>query len=173
MMNSRCSEMNCKRRAAFELYDKITGLMEFFDDTMSFAALCLSLLYSVSVFYFFIKSARDLDKNSAPKLVFSAVSSLIGFLALSSFAAGVNEADKMAKRINGELLKQEWEFHQNQCISKWIPLHFADSERAFKLSGWGFFFFTRSFIPVAFGSLLTYTLLLIQLDRSSSQMTLT
>ncbi|GFT35055.1 hypothetical protein NPIL_668431 [Nephila pilipes] len=96
------------------------------------------------------------------------------FRALSSFAInGVNEADKMAKRINGKLLKQEWDFHQSKSFSKCTSLHFADSERAFKLSEWGSFFYARSFIPVAFGSLLTYTLLLIQLDRSSLQMTMT
>ncbi|GFR16487.1 hypothetical protein TNCT_301401, partial [Trichonephila clavata] len=118
-------------------------------------------------------SANNLDKFSAPFLVFSAMLGLIGFLLLSISASDIHEADKMAKRINSELCKEEWLYHKRKCISEWIPLPFTDSERAFKLSRWNLFFFTRNFILSAFGNLLTYTLLLLQLDLSLSQMELT
>ncbi|GFT63997.1 hypothetical protein NPIL_457201 [Nephila pilipes] len=164
MIDKRLSNMGlCKLCIASERYERIIELMEFFDSTMSFTAFCLNLLQFICMLYFLI-TLQDLDKSSAPKHVFSATIGLIGFLSLSISASDVNEADKMAKRTNCKLYKQEWKLHKQKCSSEWIPPHFT--EQAFQLSGWGFFVFTRNFILSTFGSLLTFSLLLLQLDDS-------
>ncbi|GIX75123.1 hypothetical protein CDAR_479601 [Caerostris darwini] len=137
-------------------YGRILGLVEHFEDALSLVAFFLSFHYFICVFYFLNIYQSHQESSPYAKYVFYGLYGIVSYVGMAMFASSVTEADRAARRANRDLFRRA---HPGGGEGQ-----STDPERAFALTGWGCFTFTKSFILAAFGSILTYTLLLMQLD---------
>ncbi|GIX98922.1 hypothetical protein CEXT_490361 [Caerostris extrusa] len=142
-----------------ERYGRISGLVEHFEDALSLVAFLLEfpLLHLRILFLEYLPKPPAEQPLRQVHLLRSL--RIVSYVGMAMFASSVTEADRAARRANRDLFRRA-----HPGGGEGLSLQSIDPERAFALTGWGCFTFTKSSILAVFGSILTYTLLLMQLD---------
>ncbi|GIY63073.1 hypothetical protein CDAR_563911 [Caerostris darwini] len=97
---------------------------------------------------------------------FTSLFSLVSFLCVSLTASSVHEVSKECKNVQEIMLKQLLASNRKKDFKTVSVLLVALQSPPFILSAWGFFFFTKGLVLVALGSVMTYSLLLIQISST-------
>lgn len=151
-----------------KFYERISYALDLVENSMSLGAFLLQLTHSVGIFYFLIRVGDEgLSSYSSPKIIFSISHTAVSYLGISYFAAGVNKADKEVKDNLSKLFKQLLMNGRTIDVKKVTSLFLTCSQQPHVLSGWGVIFFSRQFILAGIGNILTYSLLLVQVNKTS------
>ncbi|GBN21535.1 hypothetical protein AVEN_124248-1 [Araneus ventricosus] len=150
-------------------YDSVIDVLNSFEILMSFPVLCVQIYDFMSIFYGIVNldPIKELSHNTLLAKYFFAivyVSSvcLVSFLCVSSSAASVHEASKRAKDVHERMFKQILASEQGIGREQLALLFVNCSSPAFTLSASGLYYFTKPMILAAVGSILTYSLLVMQ-----------
>ncbi|GBM87529.1 hypothetical protein AVEN_21985-1 [Araneus ventricosus] len=150
-------------------YDSIIEVLQSFERIMSFPALLVQIYDCMSIFYGIVNldPIKELSKNILLEkqfilVVYASSVSLISFLFLSSAATSVHQASKAAKDAQEKMFKQILVSGQGIGRGQLALLFVSYNNPAFTLSASGFFYFTRPTIFAALGSIMTYSLLVMQ-----------
>ncbi|GIY63069.1 uncharacterized protein CDAR_563891 [Caerostris darwini] len=152
-------------------YESILKVLKHFEKTLAFPIFLLQIEDLVGLFYGFIwLEARKLPLKSWIRhywllVYFTSLISLVSFLSVSLTASSVHEASKECKNVQEIVLKQVLASNRKKDFKTVTLLFLAHQSRPFILSAWGCFYFTKGLVLVALGSVMTYSLLLIQINR--------
>lgn len=155
----RINSKECNR--LFENYKIILSTFNAVNEIWSIPILAISSYYSVSIFH---ESLLIMKKDLNSTRILFTISYVICFTAFIMVSSSVNEMDKIAKKINIKMLCLLGE-EDRRCASITVQvLSQVCHGPAFVFSGVSFFELTRSFYLTAVGCLVTYTLLIINID---------
>lgn len=147
------------RRCMIHKYDEILKTLQNLEDVMGFATFILQLQNLCCMFNLLVQvgamQGNYSTKLARDKMIFAGIYATISFFATSIFAVRVHEIDKKIRKNK----TRSQEGHNTKLND-----HTANccSQRAFVLTGWGFFNFDKKFVLSAVGNLITYTLLIVQ-----------
>ncbi|GBN87552.1 hypothetical protein AVEN_233592-1 [Araneus ventricosus] len=157
-------------RYHFITYESIIKALKSFENTMSLPIFLIEIGDCIAMFYCFVKmdpfhqsEERWFLKNYSLSGQFFALRAVLSFLCVSLAASRVHEACKNAKDVQEEMMKKliaSDEEHKKE----FLLLLVTHNSPPFTLSAWGFFYFDRGLILSAIGSILTYSLLILQLN---------
>ncbi|GBN88080.1 hypothetical protein AVEN_257817-1 [Araneus ventricosus] len=157
-------------RYHFITYESIIKALKSFENTMSLPIFLIEIGDCIAMFYCFVKmdpfhqsEERWFLKNYSLSGQFFALRAVLSFLCVSLAASRVHEACKNTKDIQEEMMKKiivSDEKHKKE----FLLLLVTHNSPPFTLSAWGFFYFDRGLILSAIGSILTYSLLILQLN---------
>lgn len=146
-------------------YDKIINTLRNLEDALSRTVLVLLMTMFLSIFaslHTFVVSKTQYDVFGTPNSArhwFMFFQSMLNFLIICYFTILINETDKKMKMALKSFIKKGLFTSQNSFEF----LRMTANDNPFTLSAWGFFHFTKSFLVAAFGSALTYMVLLVEL----------
>ncbi|GBN91599.1 hypothetical protein AVEN_11814-1 [Araneus ventricosus] len=153
-----------------ESYESVTKAMKSFENAMSFLIFLIEASDFVSIFYCFIKldpfhqaKRESFLKNHAPAVIFHFLRALLSFLWVSLAASSLHEASKTTKEVQEKIMK-EMIISDEANSKQLLRLFVVHNSPAFTLSAWGFFHFSKGMVLAAVGSILTYSLLILQID---------
>ncbi|GFR26597.1 uncharacterized protein TNCT_602901 [Trichonephila clavata] len=96
-------------------------------------------------------------------IVFASVRGLFSFLCISMAASSIHEASKNAKDIQEDILKRLYISGDKKEIEESQLLNTAYQSSPFILSAWNIFYFKRGITLSVTGSIVTYSLLIMQI----------
>ncbi|GIY38332.1 uncharacterized protein CEXT_461671 [Caerostris extrusa] len=99
-------------------------------------------------------------------IYFTSLVSLLSFLCVSLTASSVHEASKECKNVQEIMLKQVLASNRKEDFKTVTLLLVAHQSPPFILSAWGFFYFSKGLVLAALGSVMTYSLLIIQIGST-------
>ncbi|GFY58091.1 uncharacterized protein TNIN_368801 [Trichonephila inaurata madagascariensis] len=159
-------------RRYLEFYENIMRTTTSFENSMSSTALlitisdCMGMLYGLERIQHFKQMSFSLWlKWYSFSIVFFFLRGLFSFLCVSLAASSVHEASKRAKTVQEEMLKKFLISNRKDNNKESFLLFVALNRPPFVFSAWGFFYFTKSLVFSAFGTVLTYALLITQILR--------
>ncbi|KAF8786125.1 hypothetical protein HNY73_007887 [Argiope bruennichi] len=151
-------------------YESLTQTLKSFESTMSFPIFLIQMSDCIVMFYSFVKldpfhqsGERWFLKHYTFSLYFMALKAVASFLCVSLAATRVHEACRVIKDEQEEMLKLviiSPDMHEKELLLLLVN----HNSPPFTLSAWSFFSFNRGMIMSAVGSILTYSLLILQLD---------
>ncbi|GFW11359.1 uncharacterized protein TNCV_3808791 [Trichonephila clavipes] len=155
--------------------ESVIEVLRLFEKTMSFPIFLteISDLFEMFLGFTWLDSRNHLtDEHSwltryAISTCFSSLRAFLFFLCISLAASGVHDASKKCKEVHETILKGALISKSTVSNRDILQLLIMHQSPTFKLSALGFFYFTKGFILSAIGSVLTYSLLIIQIDSSS------
>ncbi|GBM39027.1 hypothetical protein AVEN_265261-1 [Araneus ventricosus] len=161
--------INCKDFRDYLLTcDSIVKGLKDFENVMSLPVLVVVVNNYTELFFGFIV-LDPFGRLSEPlwhkpwmwAASFVSLTALISFLGVSLAAASVGEATKNAGDVQQEMMKR---IHAHTLHDKVELFIFFKTHKTepFNLTAGGFFYFTKGFVFAAFGTILTYSLLLVQ-----------
>ncbi|GFU47341.1 uncharacterized protein NPIL_82181 [Nephila pilipes] len=95
-------------------------------------------------------------------VLFMCLRSLVSFLSICLAASSVHEASKNAKNVQKEMLEKVID-SGNHTYCNQLQLFLTYNSPVIKLSAWGLIWFTKGIILTSLGSILAYSLLVIQI----------
>ncbi|GFQ76083.1 uncharacterized protein TNCT_674511 [Trichonephila clavata] len=159
-------------RRYLELYENIARMTTSFESSMSSPALlvtisdCMGMLYGLERTQHFKQMPPSLWlKWYSFAVVFFFFRGIGSFLCVSLAASSVHEASKRAKTVQEEMLKKFLVSERKSNNNELFLLSVTLNRPPLVLSAWGFFYFTKSLVFTAFGTVLTYALLITQILR--------
>ncbi|GBL87152.1 hypothetical protein AVEN_270451-1 [Araneus ventricosus] len=161
--------ISCKNfRNHLLTHDRAVKVLKDFQEVMSLPVFMIVVKDCAGIFFGFI-ALDPFGRISNPLLfkpwiwaaVFVSLTSSISFLSISLAAASVGEASKNASDVQQEMMKR---VHASTLQDKVELFVFFKTHKTapFNLSAGGVFCFTKGLVLAAIGSLLTYSLLLLQ-----------
>ncbi|GBM41963.1 hypothetical protein AVEN_5409-1 [Araneus ventricosus] len=152
-------------------YEYVLEFLKHFEETMSLPIFLIQAGDLVGMFSGFIWLNARMNnliqngvlRNTYLGIFFISFYSFVSFMSVSLAASSVHEAGKKYKETEEKLLKNVLTSMQENDTSGQFLLLVAHENPPFILSAWGFFYFTKGLILVAVGSVLTYSLLIIQI----------
>lgn len=172
--------LNCKNnghclrdiRRSFETYDAAIKALKSMEESMSLPIFLVQICDLINLFWGFImfdplgqRPNLQEEYNLRTAMEFLILRALVSFLCVSLAASSVNEADKAAKEVHEETLKMVLYGGENKEDLKKISVFCVlNRSQPFVLSAGGFFYFTKGLVLSAIGSVLTYSLLLLQIN---------
>lgn len=147
---------------SFRRYNSILSMFRDINSLLSYPIFLSTSNNALGVLLSFIILIKS--NNGAIEIVLVLVMNFLAFTETTFEASAVHEADKINK-INDKKLLQSLTFQDRFRNSKadidnfWQMTH----ESPFTLSGWNFFEFTRGIYLTAVGTMITYTLLILQM----------
>ncbi|GFS52858.1 uncharacterized protein NPIL_485671 [Nephila pilipes] len=136
---------------------------------MSFPVVLVIIDDYMNIFYGFERlnnwknlAEAETSRFNSLGVLFMCLRSLVSFLSICLAAASVHEASKNTKNVQKEMLEKVIN-SGNHTNRNQLHLFLAYNSPAITLSAWGFFYFTRGLILTALGSILAYSLLVIQI----------
>ncbi|KAF8786127.1 hypothetical protein HNY73_007889 [Argiope bruennichi] len=163
--NSSSSDYICLNQY-FTTYDNIIECLKSLEKLMSFPIFLIQISECFSIFYGFVIKDYDIRKSWMKSfsigIAYDSILSLISFLCVSFAASSIHEASKNAKEVQEKMLKRILTSRQQRNNQELLRLFITRTSPPFTLSAFGFFHFTRGMILSAVGSVLTYSLLIIQ-----------
>ncbi|GIY63067.1 uncharacterized protein CDAR_563881 [Caerostris darwini] len=151
-------------------YESILKVLKHFERTLAFPVFLLQIADLVGLFIGFIwidASKSPLQhwfRNYWLPVYFNSLVSLVSFLCVSLTASSVHEASKECKNVQEIMLKQVLASNRKEDFKTLTLLLVAHQSPPFILSAWGFFYFSKGLVLVALGSVMTYSLLIIQIS---------
>ncbi|GBN21538.1 hypothetical protein AVEN_260051-1 [Araneus ventricosus] len=150
-------------------YDSIIEVLKYFERIVSFPVLLVQIYDCMDIFYGIVNldPIKELSKNILLEkyfivIVYTSSVSLISFLILSSAATRVHQASKGAKDVHERMFKQILVSEQGIGREHLALMFVSYNNPAFTLSASGFFYFTKPMILAAVGSIITFSLLVMQ-----------
>ncbi|GIY63075.1 uncharacterized protein CDAR_563921 [Caerostris darwini] len=153
-------------------YESLLKILKHFEKTLAFPIFLQQIVDLLGLFFGFIW----IDISKSPlnnwlrhywlSVYFKSLFSLISFLCVSLTASSVHEASKECKNVQEIMLKQLLATNRKKDFKTVSVLLVAHQSPPFILSAWGFFYFTKGLVLVALGSVMTYSLLLIQISST-------
>lgn len=172
--------LNCKNnrhclgdiQRSFETYDAAIKTLKSMEKSMSLPIFLVQICDLINLFWGFImfdplgqRLNHQEEYNFRTAMVFVILRALVSFLCVSLAASSVNEADKEAKEVHEETLKMVlYGGEIKEDLKNIYAFRVLNRSQPFVLSAGGFFYFTNSFVLSAIGSVLTYSLLLLQIN---------
>ncbi|GBN33220.1 hypothetical protein AVEN_124245-1 [Araneus ventricosus] len=148
-------------------HDHIIDALKSLEKILSFPIFLIQIIECFTIFYRFVirdyGAKQSWVKNFSIGIVFDSTLSLVSFLCVSFAASSVHEASKNAKDVQEKMLKQILASGQQRNSHELLLLFVTHTNPPFTLSAFGFFYFTKGMILSAIGSVLTYSLLIIQI----------
>ncbi|GIX71349.1 uncharacterized protein CEXT_183771 [Caerostris extrusa] len=95
---------------------------------------------------------------------FISMRALVSFVCVTSAASRIHEADRKAKEVQEAMLKNVLSSSEKNYRKELLLLFVVQNSKPFTLSAWGFFNFNKGVILSTIGSILTYSLLIEQID---------
>lgn len=164
------TEINFSKRVShnsvlsrFYIYDSILNTMKLFESTMTIPIFICFFSSSFDAFYGMLLLIKRFNKASLFNDLVIVVRGLISFCLISYMAGSVNQADRIAKDSNALILRNNFPVSKLTKLDSKMNLLHENNKPPFALTAWGFFEFKRNFFLSAIGSLLTYTLLFINI----------
>ncbi|GBO16285.1 hypothetical protein AVEN_83596-1 [Araneus ventricosus] len=161
-------------RTYLEEYESIISVLKSLEKYLSFPIFLVQMSDCISMFYGFVNidpskdiSTDNMVRKFFPGVVVFSLGSLVSFLCVSFVATSVHEASKLAKDIQERMLKLILASGQKSDREELFLLSLNHNSPAFTLSSGGFFYFTKSLICSAIASILTYSLLMLQILKWS------
>lgn len=158
----------------FKTYDAAITVLKSMEKSMSFPIFLVQISDLISLFWGFIlfdplgqkKDNQGAFESYQTAMVFVFLRALVSFLCVSLAASSVHEADKAAKEVNEEALKRVilFEGGRKENFEEFTALCILNQNQPITLSAGGFFYFTKGMVLSAVGSVLTYSLLLLQIN---------
>ncbi|GBM87528.1 hypothetical protein AVEN_21984-1 [Araneus ventricosus] len=153
------------------IYEQITAVMKSLEDIMSLPIFIICVADFTGMFYgvvaldpFHRLSARSWMKNASLSALTVSLRCFLSFVCISLSASHVHEASEKHKEIQEVMIKKILSSEQN-FENKNLLLFFTNySLKPLRLSAWGFFYFTKGLFLTAIGSILIYSLLILQLN---------
>ncbi|GFU47329.1 uncharacterized protein NPIL_82121 [Nephila pilipes] len=150
---------------------RIVSVLKSFEKTMSLPIFLIVFSDFMAVLYGVVR----LDPlNNLPEyenrvlvyiyaIAFISLRGMVSFLCINLAASDVHEASKYARDVQKDML--EWIIISGQKIDipKLVHLSTIHNSPPFILSAWGVFNFTKGLFLIAFGTVLTYSLLIMQI----------
>ncbi|GBO25771.1 hypothetical protein AVEN_133582-1 [Araneus ventricosus] len=153
------------------IYEQITAVAKSLEDIMSLPIFLIGIADFMGMFYgvvaldpFHRLSARSWMKNASLSALTVSLKCFLSFVCVSLSAAHVHEASERDKQIQDEMIKKILSTEENFENKNLLLLFTNYSGKPLRLSAWGFFYFTKGLILTAVGSILTYSLLILQLN---------
>ncbi|GBN33226.1 hypothetical protein AVEN_124250-1 [Araneus ventricosus] len=150
-------------------YDSVIQVLKSFETIMSFPVLFVQIYDCMSIFYGIVHldPIKELSHNNLIEkyfiaIVYASSVCLVSFLCVSSSATSVHEASKRAKDVHERMFKRSLASEQGIGRVQLALLFVNYSTPAFTLSASGLYYFTKPMILAAVGSILTYSLLVMQ-----------
>ncbi|GBN33221.1 hypothetical protein AVEN_124246-1 [Araneus ventricosus] len=150
-------------------YESVIQVLKSFERIMSFPILFLQINDCMSIFYGIVNldPIKELSHNTLLAkyfiaIVYASSVCLASFLCVSSSATSVHEASKLAKDVHEKMFKRILASEQGVGREQLALLFVNYSSPAFTLSASGLYYFTKPMILAAVGSILTYSLLVMQ-----------
>lgn len=143
--------------SSYQYYNAIISTFNNINEIWSIPILLIHIYYSAFIFFEILLILRD---GLGPILILNTLANFIWFTAFIMVASSVNEADKIAKKINFDilcLLGPDECSHINVSVEMYSQMC---HEQAFAFSGCSFFDFTRDFYLTAIGCIITYSCLI-------------
>ncbi|GFQ76085.1 uncharacterized protein TNCT_674521 [Trichonephila clavata] len=153
-------------------YDKTIFVLKCFEKSFSIPIFLLQVSDWVGLFSCFLR----LDPlNQAPELktlmnsyklgiIFFAIRALLSFSCVSLAASSINVADRTAKEAHEEMWKRVLASTKNEDVNTLVLSVVARHGPPFMLTAWGFYPFTKGLVLAALGSIMTYSLLALQIN---------
>ncbi|GIY63059.1 uncharacterized protein CDAR_563831 [Caerostris darwini] len=118
---------------------------------------------------FFAIIVTDPFKKTKNSYWMKSISLYVGFISVSfvcvtSAASRIHEADRKAKEVQEAMLKNVLSSSEKNYRKELLFLFVVQNSKPFTLSAWGFFNFNKGAILSTIGSILTYSLLIEQID---------
>ncbi|GIY63058.1 uncharacterized protein CDAR_563821 [Caerostris darwini] len=151
-------------------YESILKVLKHFEKTLAFPIFLIQIVDLLGLLYGFIWiEARKSPLKSWVRhywlpVCFTSLVSLVSFLCVSLTASSVHEASKECKNIQEIMLKQVFASNRKKDYKTVTLLLLTHQNPPLILSAWGFFYFRKGLVLVALGSVMTYSLLLIQIS---------
>lgn len=148
----------------FNRYALILELLQEFEDVMSFSAFIIFFYFSKDIFYtiYLLMKTEILFSENPVCFWYYTFNNLLCFSLILLSPSSINEADLLVKRINSKILQQ---FLTTGMSGLHLKLKYMsmNNDTAFVFTAWRFFPFTRGLFLTAVGSILTYTLVIINI----------
>lgn len=148
----------------FLIYDSILDTMRQFESLMSTSIFITFMFNAVETFHGMLILLQKFDEQKYFKIFALLASGFLSFCLISYMAGNVNQADQKARDSNDKLLHYGFTANNFTNLDMKLNLLHENNKPAFTLTAWGFFDFKRSFCLTAIGCILTYALLLINLE---------
>ncbi|GIY05410.1 uncharacterized protein CDAR_462941 [Caerostris darwini] len=152
-------------------YESTVRILKSVERVMSFPIFLVAITDCTNMFNGFlwldpfkqIKNISSYNKHSLSTL-FMSLRAVASFLCVSLAASGVHEAIKSSQEVQKQILTRLLASGIERNSKDMLLLFVSSSSSPFCLTGWGFFHFTKGFVLTAIGSILTYSLLILQID---------
>ena len=144
----------------FQRYEAILYSLNALNRSLSIPVFLVCVYHATGVFFGVMMYEGIL--HSIKKLFYTAISFLL-FTFITFSASAINEVDKTAKYTNIKILSLLSPEERNRMTTSFELLSQNFHAPAFAISGWGFFYLTKSFYLTAIGCLITYGLLLVNM----------
>ncbi|GFR26601.1 uncharacterized protein TNCT_602921 [Trichonephila clavata] len=153
------------------MYDNLEQFLKSFEEIMSFPIFLIVSSDLMGLVYGLIK----LDPfNNIPEekindsfywwaIVFVSVRGFISFLCISMAASRIHDASRNSKDTKEDILKRIHTYGEKKEIQESLLLNTSFNNLPFVLSAWKVFYFKRGVILSVTGSIMTYTLLIMQI----------
>ncbi|GFW11357.1 uncharacterized protein TNCV_3808771 [Trichonephila clavipes] len=166
------SRINCVYLKNFlEIHEQAIRVLKRFEKTMSFPIFLIVSSDFTAMMYGVIRT-NPLDQYDEyseriavyiPAITFMALQAMVSFLCISLAASNIHEASKKANEVLQDMFKRGLVSGQKTDIHELVPISILYSNPPFILSAWGVLHFTRGLFLAALGSILTYSLLIMQI----------
>ncbi|KAF8786126.1 hypothetical protein HNY73_007888 [Argiope bruennichi] len=150
-------------------YDSIIEVLKSFERIMSLPILLVQLYDCMNIFYGIVNldPIKELSQNNIiakyfTGIVFVSSVSLTSFLCVCFAATNIHEASKRARDVQERIFKRIITSEPGTGREQMVLLFLNCNNPAFALSASGFFYFTKPMILAAIGSIVTYSLLVMQ-----------
>ncbi|GFU47325.1 uncharacterized protein NPIL_82101 [Nephila pilipes] len=154
-----------------QTHDRIESVLKSFEKTMSLPIFLIASSDFMSVMNGFARmdSINNLPgyklhiAKFATTVIFISLRGIVSFLCISLAASDVYEASKYARDVQKDMLKRILRSEEKIDIRELVYLSMLHNTPPFILSAWGVFNFTKGLFLSAFGSILTYSLLIMHI----------
>ncbi|GFT21442.1 uncharacterized protein NPIL_426611 [Nephila pilipes] len=158
-------------KANVQTHECVVSVLKSFEKTMSFPIFLITSSDLMAVMYGVVKldplnnlsgyNTRAFKYTSA--IIFISLRGILSFLCINLAASDVHEASKNAKDVQKDMLKRILISGEKSDIQELVPFSVLHNYPPFVLTAWGVFRFTKGLFLSAFGSVLTYSLLIMQI----------
>ncbi|GFU47327.1 uncharacterized protein NPIL_82111 [Nephila pilipes] len=150
-------------------YKHIIEISSTFEKVMSLPVFLITIGDCLGMVYGFLKFEESKGPdgkyliNFRFGILYIALRSLVSFLSVTFFASSVHESSMHAKIVQQKLTEQLLTSRQKRDNKELLLLFLAQNNPPLTLSAGGFFNFTRNLVLSVLGTVLTYSLLMMQI----------
>ncbi|GFW18953.1 uncharacterized protein TNCV_164691 [Trichonephila clavipes] len=153
------------------VHECIIKVLKSLEKTMSLPIFLIEICDCIGLFYGFVKLdsmerfSVSFSESQYLKISFVSLRALVSYLCVSFAASSVHEASKNAKDVQEGMLKRILVSKRMSDSREVFLLFVTHNGPPFALSAWGFFYFTKGVVLTTAGSILTYSLLMLQIAK--------
>ncbi|GFU47318.1 uncharacterized protein NPIL_82061 [Nephila pilipes] len=158
-------------KSYLQTHERIVSVLKSFEKTMSLPIFLIASSDFMGVMYGVVSldPFRNLPGYETHiikytyGITFISLRGIVSFLCISLAASVVHEASKNARDVQKDMLERILISGEKSDIQKFVPFSIFHSNPPFILSAWGVFHFSKGLYLSAFGAVLTYSLLIMQI----------